>query len=182
MITDYALRLAENQTVSAGSAVGQHVIDLLQARNIGLGEPLYAVVTITTTFDALDIDPDNPVIQWVVYASDSSAKGDAATAHIVGYSSLYSCDVLGVFNRNLQKGQKISIPIGPITSYQAHPLDGANPNTTKGRRYVWFGFAVTGGDNFTAGAFSVDICTQAMLGGTSSTSDVPIYPTGITIA
>lgn len=179
MIPDYALRLSENQTVSGGSAASQHVIDLLQARNIALGEPLYAVITITTTFDASGAD--DPLIQWTFYASDSSSGTDSSVSHQLGASSLYSCNVADLLPRNLQKGQKITVPLVPITNYAIDTGALGDPITSKGRRYIYGGFVVTGG-SFTAGAFNIDICTQAMLGGTASTSDVSVYPTGITIA
>ena len=180
MITDYALRLSENQTaVGTAGAVTDHIIDLLQARNIALGEALYAVITITTTFDASSTD--DPQIQWAFYASDVATKADSSVAHTLGLSSIYSCDVAGFTPRNLQKGQKITVPLVPITNYTVDTASLLDPITTKGRRYIYGGFTVVGGVQFTAGTFTIDICTQSMLGGSSSTSDIPIYPKSYTV-
>ena len=180
MITDYALRLSENQTaVGTAGAVTDHIIDLLQARNIALGEALYAVITITTTFASSGVD--DPQIQWAFYASDVATKADSSVAHQLGASSIYSCNVASLLPRNLQKGQKITVPLVPITNYAIDTASLADPITSKGRRYIYGGFSVVGGVQFTAGTFSIDICTQAMLGGTASTSDVPIYPKSYTV-
>lgn len=182
MITDYALRLSQEQS-AAGMAgdVTQHVIDLLQARNIAMGEPLYAVITITTAFTTGATDSE---IAWSFYQSISSAKTDSLYAHQLGASKSFTGDILGTAPRNLHKGAKITVALSPITVTNTDADDAtsiANPDTPKGHRYIYGGFAVTG-TQFTTGAFTIDICTQSMLGGSSVYSDMPIYPTGITIA
>ncbi len=184
MITDYALRLSENQTAAGtAGAVTDHIIDLLQARNIALGEALYAVVTITEAFDSAA--SNDPFIVWSFYASDVDTKADSSVAHTLGSSSIYSgaasWAALPQTARNLIKGQKITVPLVPITNYAVDTSALSDPITGKGRRYVYGGFAVTGTGQFTTGKFTIDICTQSMLGGSSSTSDIPIYPKSYTV-
>ena len=181
MIPDAFLRLAENQTaVGTAGTTTDNIIDLGVARNIGVGEPLIAVINIRTTFASAGAD--DPLVQWVFYASDLSTKGDSATAQELGRSAIYSCNVAGFLVNNLKAGQKICVPLLPVTAVRASSGDlGATPIPTKGRRYVYGGFVVTGAQ-FTAGTFDVEIGTHAHFGGGAAYSDVPIYPTGITIA
>lgn len=182
MITDYALRLSQEQTAAGtAGAVSQHVIDLLQARNIAMGEPLYAVITITTAMLSPDATSE---ISWAFYQSISSGKADDTYAHKIGQSKSYAVDPAGAGPRNLHKGAKITVALQPMTVTNTDLADAtslANPDTPRGHRYIYGGFAVTG-TQLSTGAFTIDICTQSMVGGSSIYSDAPIYPTGITIA
>ena len=191
MYSDAFLKLSENQTaVATGGAVSTNVIDLGVARNLMVGEPLLAVISIRTTF--LAAGTDNPIAQWAFYYSDSSSQADSAYAHEAGRSANYSCNVTGqdtppgLLVRNLLAGQKICVPLLPVTAYRLDSTTAfpgpADPTTSSGRRYLYGGIAVTGGVQFTAGKFDIDICNQAQFGGTASTSDIPTYRTGIIIA
>ena len=183
MITDYSLRLAENQQLLAvGAAATDHLIDLQNARNIALGEPLYAVISITEDYTAAAAD--DALISWQFYQSVNTTKNDIASAIELGSTKAYSVNFSGLLPRNLHKGQRISLALSPMT-VTSTDTSAVNTLTTAGARYI-YGVVTVATDPFTAGKFTIDICTQAMLGGSyvgaAGYSDIPVYPTGITIA
>ena len=181
MYSDAFLKLSDNQSfVSSPGDVTDNIIDLGSIRNMGVGEPLIAVISIRTAFT-----PDglvDPLIQWLFYASELSTKADSTTAQELGRSAIYSANSL-VLTRNLRAGAKICVPLLPVTTVRGSSTDfGATTIETKGRRYLYGAMNVTGSGDFLTGTFDIDICTQAQFGGGTDYSDVPLYATGITIA
>jgi hypothetical protein len=190
MYADAFLQLSKDQSVVGLDGVSnatdptQNVIDLQNSLELGSGQPLYAVISIKTTF--VSDTGDDAAIYWVFYASPSSSQNDIGVAQEIGRSDFYATNIVGVqaIPNQLTAGQKIVVPLHPVTTIRYDLNDLSNPYPTTGRRYIFGAVGILGptGEIFTAGTFDIDICTQTAYGGDADYSSVPCYPTGITIA
>lgn len=130
MITDALLQLSNAQAVTA-SAVSTNTIDLGLARDVGAGEPLYAVVTVDENFATATSVTINVII---------SANADLSSADI-----LASTQAIPI--ANLTAGRKPIVMEVPSAVLVANPV---------GKRYLGVSYTI-GGSNATAGKFTTNI-------------------------
>jgi hypothetical protein len=135
MITDGLLQLSSAQAVTA-SAVSTNTIDLGTARDIGSGEPLYAVITVDESFSTATSVTINVI---------TSAAADLSSA--VTLSSTQAIPIA-----NLLAGRKPIVIDIPSAVLIANPI---------GQRYLGLSYTI-GGSNATAGKFTANVthCVQ----------------------
>lgn len=132
MITDALLLLAAAQVVTA-SAVSTNTIDLGVARDVGPGEPLYAVITV----DEAAAASGSATVDFQLV---SSAAANLGSATVLG-----STGPIG--KAELTLGRKPIVMEIPSAILAAQPI---------GQRYLGLNFAVATGP-LTAGKFTVNI-------------------------
>lgn len=132
MLTDANLQLASAQAVTA-TAVSTNTIDLSQARDLGDGTDLYAVVTVDTTATAAGAATVN-------FQVISSAAANLGSPTILGQTD-------AIAKTELTAGRKPIVICIPSHIVNSLPI---------GQRYLGLQFTVATGP-LTAGAFSVAI-------------------------
>lgn len=132
MITDALLLLASAQAVTA-TAVSTNTIDLGATRDIGTGEPLYAVITVDEAATA----SGSATVQFQLISS--------AAANLGSPTVLSQTDAIG--KAELTLGRKPIVMELPSAILAAQPL---------GQRYLGMQFTVASGP-LTAGKFTVNI-------------------------
>lgn len=132
MLTDALLQLASAQAVTS-TAVSTNTIDLSQARDLGEGRDLYAVITVDTTATAAGAATVN-------FQIISSAAAALTSPTILGQT-----DAIG--KAELTAGRRPIVVRIPSTVLAAQPI---------GQRYLGLQYTVGTGP-LTAGAFSVAI-------------------------
>lgn len=155
MLTDSLLQLASGQAVTV-SAVSENSIDLGEARDIGVGAPLFAVFSVGVSAAAATAAE---VTLGVVSGSGVDASGaiNAGVTYIGGTGPIPFAD--------LTAGRSpISVPIPP-SIIEALPI---------GQRYLGVQFIVGTGP-LTAGSFSAVI-------GDSEANVGKFYPSGFAVA
>lgn len=130
MWTDALLQLSSAQAVTA-TAVSTNTIDLGVARDLGPGEPLYAVVTVDENFATATSVTINVII---------SANSDLSSADVL--SSTQAIPIA-----NLTAGRKPIVIEIPSAVLVANPI---------GKRYLGLSYTI-GGSNATAGKFTANI-------------------------
>lgn len=140
MITDINLLLASAQTgFVATDFASTNVVDLKNIYDIGAGKPVYAVVTVTTTFAG------GASVQFQVKASDNSTID--ASDETVGSSA-------AIPSASLTAGSIFVIPVGESYIRDSRTLS-TGVIVNGGRRYLGVWYDVTG--TFSAGAVNVSI-------------------------
>lgn len=146
MITDATLLLdSSKQLTSAGVSFSSDVLDLSMIRDLGEGNQLQLLITVTETFVSTNVAPNNGVVQFGIALSNSSNMGSPA---YLLTSGLYTADVLKAKIGN-DPATQILIPIAGLIS----PLNatiGAD-----GSRYMSAVYTVV--NTFTAGKVRTEI-------------------------
>lgn len=132
MITDALLLLASAQAVTA-SAVSTNTIDLGTARDVGSGEPIYAVITVDQTVTAAGA----ATVNFQVIGS--------AAANLGSPTVLVQTDAIG--KAELTAGRRAIVLEIPPSVLAAQPI---------GQRYLGVNFLVGTGP-LTAGQFTVNL-------------------------
>ena len=165
MIPDAFLKLSDNQTLVASplSAVTTNYIDLSLLRDIGMGQQLYAVITIRTSATV----GAGLGVRWSLKLSTDTTPETPTLSHYsqptLAQTGLYT-------GTALTAGTQITMVINPLTAASAEPV--ADPSTgITGLQYV-YGWVecVSGIDgvtpgNVTAGTFDFDITLHPGIGG-----------------
>lgn len=153
MWTDALLQLASAQAVTA-TAVSQNAIDLGTARDIGAGEPLYAVITVDQTVTAAGAATVN--FQLI---TGSGVGGGVINA---GITVLSQTDAIG--KAELTAGRRPIVMKITRSQLLGQPI---------GQRYLGMQFTVGTGP-LTAGQFTVNIVHDVQ--------DLSkLYPSGFTV-
>lgn len=153
MITDALLQLAAAQAVTA-TAVSANAIDLGTNRDIGAGEPLYAVITVDQTVTAAGA----ATVEFQLI-SGSGVSGGVINA---GITPLSSSGAIG--KAELPAGRRPIVMKVNRSTLLAQPL---------GQRYLGAQFVVATGP-LTAGQFTVNIVHDVQDLGKQ-------YPSGFTV-
>ena len=153
MWTDALLQLSSAQAVTA-TAVSANAIDLSQARDIGTGEPLYAVITVDQTVTAAGAA--TVTFQLI---TGSGVGGGVINA---GITVITQTDAIG--KAELTAGRRPIVMEIPTAVLAAQPI---------GQRYLGMQFTVGTGP-LTAGQFTVNIVHDVQ--------DLnKLYPSGFTV-
>jgi hypothetical protein len=126
MITDKFLRFSDAQAITT-TAVSTDKADLLQARDIGEGEDLYAVFTVGTAFAG-----GTSVNMAIAVADDAALTSNVTTIGMTG----------PIVTANLTAGAQFTVRIAPLIG-------------STGKRYLGASYTVVG--TYTAGTVTVDI-------------------------
>jgi len=137
MITDSFLRLSDAQGAITATTNSTNVIDLVQAREIGEGEDIYATFTVTTTGTGT-----GTVTLSMVTADDAALTTNVTT--LVASAALVGTALVAVGSTK---------PLGTVITLHLPPVIGS-----LGRRYLGAIYTVSG----TVGAvkFTTDIVTD----------------------
>lgn len=133
MIGDALLKFSAAQAITA-TAASTSSIDLSSARNVGIGEPMYVVVTCDVAMT--DAGSDSTVTVSLDYDSTTSFTPD-------------STQVIGTFSALSPVGSKLIARISPLAG---------NSNF----RYAQLNYTVANG-NLTTGSFTAAIVANADL-------------------
>lgn len=149
MMTDALLQLSDAQAVTS-SAVSTNTIDLSEARDVGAGKALYAVVTVD---EAVTSDSAATVTFQVL----TSSKADLSSATVLGQSG-------PIAKGDLTAGRTpIVVPI---------PQENL-PSEATGQRYL--GVKYDASATLTAGKFSCYIADSAVSGPAYYDSGFSVY-------
>lgn len=145
MITDALLRVSEAQAVTA-TAVSTNTIDLGVARDIGEGQSLYMVFTITEPFATLTS------LTFQIVTDDNAALSSPVVIAASGTITLAS--------GNLASGKQHIVRIPPLISsvgerYMGAQYTVAGPSATAGKVTTDVVTDIADGKKFYASGFSV---------------------------
>lgn len=126
MITDKLLRVSDAQALTT-TAVSTDKVDLVNARDIGEGEDLYAVFTVGTAFAG-----GTSVNAAIVVADDAALTTNVTTIAMTG----------PVVTASLTAGAQFTVRINPLIGQL-------------GRRYLGASYTVVG--TYTGGTITADI-------------------------